>query len=208
ITHASTTSSVVTLAGASSAGSVPEPPISRTIFRKTALPARLLVISVWWSIPRGNSQSAAARTSTSALGNAFWRSQVSPSRPETMQARRLGRPSIRMLHDAQCPSRQKSPRGRWYLGERPSVRMPAANSAAATGSPACAGTVVPSKSIATGAPAGDTPANPRRVGFTRDTLTHGREQPSLRAALAPYLPPPEWVRQKLSDFDIVDDDLL
>ena len=61
-------------AGAS--GSVPEPPISRTSLRNSALPARLPVIIVWWSIPSGNSQSAAASRSTSALGKAFWRAQA------------------------------------------------------------------------------------------------------------------------------------
>ena len=84
------------MGGAASAGSVPEPPISRTILRNMALPARLRVINVWWSIPRGNNQSAAASRSTSALGKAFCRSQASPARAGTMQARRLGRPSMRM----------------------------------------------------------------------------------------------------------------
>jgi hypothetical protein len=81
------------VAGAS--GSVPEPPISRTSFRNKAFPRRVPVISVWWSMPSGNSQSAAVRRSTSALGNAFCRSQRSPSRTGSMHARRLGWPSMR-----------------------------------------------------------------------------------------------------------------
>ena len=80
-------------AGAS--GNIPEPPIWRTSFRNSRLPTRVSVISVWWSMPSGNSQSAARSRSTSALGNAFCRSQRSPARTGVMQARRLGRPSMR-----------------------------------------------------------------------------------------------------------------
>ncbi len=111
-------------AGAS--GSVPAPPISRTSFRKRALPVWLPVIIVWWSIPAGNSQSAAASRSTSALGKAFWRAQVRSARAGVRQARWLGRPSIRKRQAAQWPSRQKNPRGRWYFAERASVSIPAA----------------------------------------------------------------------------------
>ena len=48
--------------------------------------------------------------------------------------------------------------------------MPAANSETATGSPAAAGTGVPSKSIVTVSPGFGAPGKPRRVSFTRDTV--------------------------------------
>ena len=147
-------------------GSVPAPPISRTSFRNRALPVWLPVIIVWWSIPSGNSQSAAPSRSMSALGKAFWRAQASSARAGVTQARWFGRPSIRKRQAAQWPSRQKKPRGRWYFEERASVSIPAACNATATGSPAKAGTADPSKSMVMGRPRGAPGERSRRSGDT------------------------------------------
>ena len=104
--------------------------------------------------------------------------------PATMQARRLGRPSMRMRAGRAVPVEAEEARaggGTWATAPACGCRRRTAPPRPAR--PRSAGTGVPSKSMVTGAPAGGTPANPRRVGFTRDTLTQGRDQPSVRAAL-------------------------
>src|SRR5207248_759033 len=70
-------------AGASFSGSSPRPASWRAtlamICSATGTPANIS----WWSIPRGKSQSVAAKTSNFAEGNAFWRSSRIPARAAT-----------------------------------------------------------------------------------------------------------------------------
>ena len=197
----STISSVVTVAGASVAGSVPEPPISRTIFRNSALPARLPVISVWWSMPSreqpvggGEHVDVGAGERVLALaGQPVARGHHAgpPVRP-AVDAHAAGRAVPVEAEEAPRPVVLGRPPQRADAGGEQRRRRRARRR--------CAGTGVPSKSIATGSPAGGTPANPRRVGFTRDNLTQGREQPSVRAAL-PFAVGVSGSEGTLSDFD-------
>ena len=134
-------------------------PVGRRAARRAACPSRpsrapssgtgrcrpgCRVIIVWWSIPSGNSQSAAASRSTSALGKAFWRSQASPARAGTMQARRLGRPSMRMRAGGAVPVEAEEAARAVVLGRarracgcrrRTAPRRPARPRSAGTGRP-------------------------------------------------------------------------
>ena len=59
--------------------------------------------------------------SRSAEGHAFWRSTRIPSRAGSVQARTLGIPSICIRQFGHEPVMHDSPRGRWYLNDRPVI---------------------------------------------------------------------------------------
>ena len=80
--------------------------------------------------------------SRSAEGHAFWRSTRIPSRAGSVQARTLGIPSICIRQFGHEPVMHDSPRGRWYLNDRPVIVTPAAASADPTVSPSNAAIVV------------------------------------------------------------------
>ena len=92
---------------------------------------------------------------------------------------------MRSVQEAQCPSRQNRPRGRWYFDERASVRMPAAKRATATGSPAKAATRSPSKSMVTRSPRASPAGKSPQVVFTPSNLTYRRGCGVLGVAVLP-----------------------
>ena len=79
------------------------------------------------------------------LGQAFCRSTRIPSRTGSVHERTFGISSICIRQFGHAPVMQNSPRGRWYLNERPVIPTPEAASAEPTVSPSNAPTRRPSK---------------------------------------------------------------
>ena len=148
-------------------GSVPEPPISRTILRNSAFPGRLPVINVWWSMPRGK-QPVGRREQIDVGAGEGVLPLAGAARRAPAPCRRAGWAARRCAWCRRRSARRgrtgRAAGGTWSTGRacgcrrRTAPRPPARPRTPARGSP--------SKSIVTISPeASARPAKPRRVLF-------------------------------------------